>query len=634
MHSLLFALLLLAAPDAGGPSGDPRNLRNGLRIPDEGYCDQPYVVVTRGGNWLCTMTTGPGHEGQRGQHVVATLSTDQGRTWSPLVAIEPSDGPEASWAVPLAADNGRVYVFYTYNGDRVRAMPGSDKPVRADMLGWYCYKYSDDEGRTWSPERYRLPIRRTARDLRNQWGGEVIVFWGICKPQTIDGSVLFTFTKLGRHLLEDGEGWLFRSDNLLTESDPARIRWEMLPEGEQGIRAEPYGSVQEEHNLVALDANRLYCVYRTTQGFPCQATSGDGGRSWSTPEPMAYAPGGRTFKHPRACPRLWKTANGKYLFWFHNHGGKGFEGRNPAWLSGGIARDGTIHWSEPEIALYDPDPSVRISYPDLIEQDGRYWITETQKTEARVHEIDRRLIEGLWQQGQCREVASEGLAAEYPRGEQPGDELPMPRLPSLSGDGGVSLDFWLFVGKDRAEESPGELFSSRDDKGRGLRLRWIDGGAVELELGDGARQVRWASDAGQLGPGRHHVVAIVDGGPKLILFVVDGKLCDGGTLRPSGWTRFPAELVDVNGAAQARLRGARNGATGVERLRVYTRALRTSEAVAHYHAGRSDRGDMAPASPVSRDQWDQPGGEAPAEPESPAGAGDGGSAGGSVAASF
>ena len=29
---------------------------------DEGYCDQPYVVITKDGNWLCVLTTGAGHE--------------------------------------------------------------------------------------------------------------------------------------------------------------------------------------------------------------------------------------------------------------------------------------------------------------------------------------------------------------------------------------------------------------------------------------------------------------------------------------------------------------------------------------------------------------------------------------------
>jgi len=46
-----------AVPLAGR---DPRNIRTGHVIPDEGYCDQPYVVVLDDGTWLCTMTTGPG----------------------------------------------------------------------------------------------------------------------------------------------------------------------------------------------------------------------------------------------------------------------------------------------------------------------------------------------------------------------------------------------------------------------------------------------------------------------------------------------------------------------------------------------------------------------------------------------
>ena len=121
---LCIALVLLsAAPFAAAE--DPRNITTGRMIPDEGYCDQPYVVITQDGNWLCTLTTGPGHEGQGGQHVVSTISTDQGKTWSPLVDIEPADGPEASWVVPLVVPGGRVYAFYTYNGDRVDRCPAA-----------------------------------------------------------------------------------------------------------------------------------------------------------------------------------------------------------------------------------------------------------------------------------------------------------------------------------------------------------------------------------------------------------------------------------------------------------------------------------------------------------------------------
>src|SRR4051812_28405193 len=101
LSSVLLGLVLLSIPvAAAAPRSDPRDIRHGLSLPSEGYCDQPYVVVLPDGRWLCTMTTGKGAEGQRGQHVVSTTSADRGKTWTPLVDIEPVDGPEASWAVP------------------------------------------------------------------------------------------------------------------------------------------------------------------------------------------------------------------------------------------------------------------------------------------------------------------------------------------------------------------------------------------------------------------------------------------------------------------------------------------------------------------------------------------------------
>ena len=36
-----------------------------------------------------------------------------------------------------------------------------------------------------------------------------------------------------------------------------------------------------------------------------------------------------------------------------------------------------------EIALYDDDPFIRMSYPDLIEEDGELYLFETQKDKAR-----------------------------------------------------------------------------------------------------------------------------------------------------------------------------------------------------------------------------------------------------------
>jgi hypothetical protein len=311
---VIFCVLTTASAVPDAEKVDRRNIRNGSAIHEHGYCDMPYAVVTKDGNWLCVFTTGAGREGQRTQYIAATISADKGETWSAPIALEPPAGPEASWAMPLVTPGGRVYAFYNYNGDNIQTLKG--KKIRSDTLGWYCYKYSDDNGKSWS-QRYRLGVRVTACDRTNDFEGKVQLMWGIGEPVVHGRTVYFAFTKLGKYMLGNGEGWFFRSDNVLSEPDVTRINWEMLPAGEHGLRSEEFGSVQEEHNLVPLSNGDLYCVYRTTTGHPCHTYSRDGGRTWTKPRHATYSPEGRKIKNPRACPRLWKTGNGKYLFWFH-----------------------------------------------------------------------------------------------------------------------------------------------------------------------------------------------------------------------------------------------------------------------------------------------------------------------------
>jgi hypothetical protein len=582
----IISLILPVSPGAAQEQSAPPDLRymiTGNEIPDEGYCDQPYVVITKDGHWLCVLTTGTGHEGQGGQHVVATLSKDQGKTWGPLVDIEPASGPEASWVVPLVVPSGRVYAFYTFNGDQISTLPGSDKKIRADMLGWYCYRYSDDNGQTWS-KRHRIPVRHTACDLANQWQGEVQIFWGIDKPKISKSGVRFAFTKLGKYMLDNGEGWMLHSDNILTESDPEKIHWKLLPDGEHGLRLPEFGSIQEEHNHVSIGNDRLYLVYRTTLGYLIECYSNDGGRSWTTPDYMTYTPGGRKIKNTRACPKLFQCANGKYLLWFHNESGSDFGDRNPVWISGGIVRDGRMQWSEPEILLYHNDSKSRgMSYPDLIEQDGKYWITETQKSVARSHQIDPTLLEGLWAQLEGGgQVTKKGLAFSTDGPVTKPDEAEMPRLPDLTKSlSGFTIDLRLQSDELKAGQI---ILDSRDESGRGVALEIADQGAVRLSFSDGTHNPgEWTSDPGLLTTGRaHHITAVVDGGPNLITFLVDGKVCDGGPSRQFGWGRFDAAIGDVNGSATAKLAPSFPGK--LLHLRIYNRYLRTSEAVMNYQA--------------------------------------------------
>jgi hypothetical protein len=573
---------------------DARNIKLGWTIPDEGYCDQPYVVVTDDGQWLCVMTTGKGVEGQAGQHIVATRSADRGRTWSELVAIEPAGGPEASWVMPLKVPGGRVYAFYTYNADNLRAVPKGNSPrtnQRVDTLGRYCFKYSDDHGRTWSSDRHEIPMRAMRIDRENNVAGEILFFWGVGKPIVVGQSALFGFAKVGKWgtpgTMVTSQGVFLRSDNILSTPDPAQIRWELLPDGDEGLRA-PKGPVSDEANLTALSGGSLYATYRTIDGYPCHAYSRDGGHTWTPSAYATYSPGGRQIKHPRAANFVRRFANGKFLYWFHNHGGEPvysgpwnpYLGRNPAWVCGGVEKDGFIHWSEPEILLYDDDPDTRISYPDFIEDGGRYFVTETQKTIARVHEIDPALLADLWSQAERKQTTRSGLVLEVSGDPiEASRSVELPRLGDLRTRRGFTIDLDVRFDELTAGQT---ILDARNRFGKGLLLTISERATLRVSLYDGRLQAAWDCDPGT-GPGTlrvgawQHVTVIVDGGPKIITFVVDGILNDGGALREYGWGRFPRDLGDINGAGNAAVAPSLLGR--LRTFRIYDRALRTSEAV-------------------------------------------------------
>ena len=318
---------------------------------------------------------------------------------------------------------------------------------------------------------------------------------------------------------------------------------------------------------------------------------------------MRYA-SGRLVKCPRAADFAWRCQNGKFLYWYHNHGGPNFrariarnshysfEDRNPVWLLGGIEEDGAdgrvIKWSEPEIILYTDDPIVRISYPDLLEDDEKYFITETNKDIARIHEIDRTLIEGLWDQFTIRAVAADGLILDE---ADPSASLPMPWIPDFAyldqrfADyrsqryrQGITIDLRLELDDLRIGRV---LIDNRTEDGRGFWLQTIEGGRVELGLRDDFNDNPWASDHGLLEAGtRHHLGVVIDGGPNVITYVIDGSVNDGGDQRQFGWGRFSPHLENVKGGETLRVDPA------VRHLRLYERALRNTEIIGNGRAGR------------------------------------------------
>jgi hypothetical protein len=77
---------------------------------------------------------------------------------------------------------------------------------------------------------------------------------------------------------------------------------------------------------------------------------------------------------------------------------------------------------------------------------------------------------------------------------------------------------------------------------------------VKLTMNDGREESSWDCDVDAVDTGRaHHVAIVVDGGPKIITFIIDGIVNDGGAHRQFGWGRFSPTLRSANGSDTLRI---------------------------------------------------------------------------------
>jgi len=563
---------------------DWRYMPNGDLIHSNGYVDQPYLLVDNDGAWICVYTTSNQHEGAKGQHIAVRRSRDQGKSWSEAIRIEEPGTESASWGVPYLTSFGRIYVFFDYNGDKIHHL-GSRQNIREDMLGWYCFRYSDDQGKTWS-DRYRIPMRKTAIDYMNQWKGKVQIFWGIDKPKRKDNGLLFAFTKIGEYMLEYSEGWLYHCNNIEIEKDPTKLNWQLLPEGENGIRSPDWGDIQEEQNTVHMDSGTIACLYRTTQGHPLIAYSHDQGHSWTAPEPpLDY--NGRPLKNPRANPKIWKCSNGRYLLWYHHNGTRSFYNRNPAWIAGGVEQNGKIIWTQPELLLYHDKSNRGPSYPDLIELEGKYWMTETQKTEARIHEIPTSFLELLWSQFNVSASVTEGLVLDLSANLlEETDSV----LISNSRVGGEAAGFTFSVRlKSNLDMARGNIIvDTRDATGKGFWLEAAGSYTVKFSMSDGINTSSWQADPGilQIRSRQEQEISVsIDYRSRIIQFIIDGVVGDGKSL-PFGWGRIDPKLEPIK-TKWLHLNKHRKTITG---LKYYNRPLLNTEIIGAYRFWKKEKG--------------------------------------------
>ena len=364
-----------------------------------------FVTVLPSGVWMACWTQGT-NEASQDQRVVCAKSFDNGKTWSKEIIIDCSE-PEykvPSWVVPFTVPHsGRVYMFYGYNINDDYLRDGGD----------IVYKYSDDEGITWSG-RYLTGIRRTAIDDP----GKDMHFW-ICGPVQImhDGKPMLHYTKVKRSSMLEGDGdkwetenFFMKCENILYEEDPEKLKFTFYPDGEYGIYvAHPkYGQhFGQEASLVPLSNGRMLTVFRNATGYLYFSESRDNAKTWSEPEPLRFCPGGPELKQPIAPLQIKKLRNGKVILIYYNTAPdeSGWFPRHPLWIVVGreaplAEGNGGLIFGSPRILLYNDEvvsggyDNFEISYSEVFEWSGRIFIIFSNKTEeVRICEIHPELLD-------------------------------------------------------------------------------------------------------------------------------------------------------------------------------------------------------------------------------------------------
>ena len=366
------------------------------------------------GTWFTTWSQGS-YEHALDERLVFATSRDMGRTWTaPQIITRSTREERRAYAVPfLVPDTNRIYFFY-HAGNQAG---GWNDPLYDSGNLWFIH--SDDHGATWS-ERIRVDLpERDINIFPDRFHG-----WLNHPPQIMpEGDVILPVTHYQRTglqrrnwMLIPAEVSVIRCDNILTETDPAKLRFSLWPAGPRGIRVDAWKHRDnaaltrhlkafdglpeqsafnvQEMTVVPLAGGRWLGVGRTFLGAPGYTVSADRGQTWTPVEPLRYGPDGDPIRHPMTMSPIARTSDGRIILLFTNNDGSQrgakhlWDGngrtRNPQWFAVGREIPGErdnagLVFGRPRI-LADVDDSgeanlkTGISMPQFFERDGRFFV--------------------------------------------------------------------------------------------------------------------------------------------------------------------------------------------------------------------------------------------------------------------
>jgi hypothetical protein len=203
--------------------------------------------------------------------------------------------------------------------------------------------------------------------------------------------------------------------------------------------------------------------------------------------------------------------------------------------------------------------------------------------QALSHEIDSTFFNNLWDQFNIRGISTKSLAIHVTGDNLIKKEFKLPSIQEPSKGEGFTVNIVANIKKLKE----GEVIFENKDAGKGFWLEMSTNNAVEFTMTDGFKTSSWASDTGvvkKIGP--TEISLIVDYRSKVISYVINGKLNDGGKERVFGWGQLD-NTMNAIGTNKIKIGDITSGGglsvkNRVKAFRFYNRPLTISECIGNY----------------------------------------------------
>lgn len=267
--------------------------------------------------------------------LLAYRSIDRGQTWTgPTVGFD-IDYNQHGFIPLIPRDSKRIYAFGT---QPIWDMYTRERGLQENApIG---YRYSDDDGHTWSEVR----IIRPENDP--EFRGMSVM--RMC--ETDEGTWL-----LGAH---EGD-WSYKplqTRQYVLRSEDQGKTWQVLPRPRHGGWCVLQYGRMDEGRPINLGGGKVLMLARTPEGHLWELRSDDDGRTWSDPQPTVLV-------HPDAPPMLCHLSDGQTLLALHHNrhsvsyreyrglgsNPEAYQDRSEIWVS--TSTDEGRTWSEPRFVF-------------------------------------------------------------------------------------------------------------------------------------------------------------------------------------------------------------------------------------------------------------------------------------------